>query len=100
MRKLKYRIHEWLADHFSTIQYPKPLKVSDVEDLEQVRLDRRVRRVFWSLAAIWIIGSIGAAALSSLFEARFSPTPAAEPSREGQSKPRLHVSHPSDTRWT
>ena len=98
MRKLKYRIHEWLADHFSTIQYPKPMKVSDVEDLDQVRLDRRVRRVFWSLAAVWILVSVGGAAISALFEP--APAPATEPRRDGGGKPRLHVGHPSDSRWT
>ena len=100
MRKLKYRVHEWLADHFTSIQYPKPLPASDVEELAQFRLDRRVRRVFWSLAAVWIIGSIAAAALSALFDARFSPTPPAEPRRDGESKARLHVSHPTDASWT
>lgn len=99
MRTLKYRVHEWMADHIASVQYPPPLPAQDVEETDKIRLDQRVRRVFWTLAAIWVFGSIAGGAISALFEPAHAPVPASQPGGDAQGKPRLHVLGTSDGRW-
>ncbi len=100
MRHLTYRAHEWLADHLSWVQYPKrrPAPVS-TKDEAMIRLNRRVRRVFWAIAIVWMLFSFGGAGIAALFEPRVSPTAPSQPGADGQGKPRLNVFHSSDSRW-
>lgn len=99
MRPLKIRIHEWLADHISWVQYPE--LVIPEPPTPQQRMKQLNRRAMWITAAIFLVFGGGAAlggAISALLEPGIAPAPPRQPGNDGSAKPRLNVFTGSDSR--